>query len=230
VITEQWAEQKKKLVAYMKTVSVKYHRTYALKYFFCEILACLMVLLNMALMHNIFNNFWTTYQPAMLALLKADATSFSQFAAIIFPLQAKCDFHTFGSSGSVELRDGLCFLPYNVILEKVFAFFYIWYILMLTLSLVTLFNTSLMMMFNSNRILSIGKMFDRKASRRDCKAISGNGDFGYWFTLRTFHYNLSPVLFQDLLNDLKASAAKLPRVNEGKYSHAKSRCHEEEEI
>ena len=51
-----------------------------------------------------------------------------KFSLFVFDLQVtKCTFHKFGSSGTVETKDGLCILPLNIINEKIYVFLWIWF-------------------------------------------------------------------------------------------------------
>ena len=46
----------------------------------------------------------------------------------------KCTFHKFGSSGTVETKDGLCILPLNIINEKIYVFLWLWFIFLAVVS------------------------------------------------------------------------------------------------
>ena len=46
----------------------------------------------------------------------------------------KCTFHKYGPSGTVQLHDGLCVLPSNIINEKIYIFVWLW---LVALSVVT---------------------------------------------------------------------------------------------
>lgn len=213
-MTEEWNDKRNHLVLYMKNVKKKHHRLYALKYFFCEVLSLFSIIFNMFLMKWVINNFWIEYQPAILAFINRDFDTFRQQSTVLFPFQAKCNFSTFGSSGTIVNHDTLCFLPQNIVNEKIFVFLYIWYIVILILSILNLAIFTMMLFFNQLRILDIGRMFERTVTRRECKKISSNGDFGYWFTLNMFHKNLSPVLFQDLAKEIQEIVVeKAPKKN-----------------
>ena len=45
---------------------------------------------------------------------------------VVFPKMAKCTFHKYGPSGTIEKKDGLCVLPVNIINEKIFIFLWFW--------------------------------------------------------------------------------------------------------
>lgn len=202
ILKDDWKDKRDHLVMFLKQVNRKYHRCYAIKYFLCEIFTLITVIFNMFLMKMIINNFWVEYQPAMSAFFKGNLTEFRQQSTVLFPFQAKCNISTFGSSGSIINHDAICYLPQNIVNEKIFAFLYIWYILIVILAVVNIIGFFTMLSFKYLRILDVGRMCERTISKRECKKISANGDYGYWFVLKLFHMNLSPVLFQDLANHL----------------------------
>jgi hypothetical protein len=41
----------------------------------------------------------------------------------------KCEFHKFGSSGTVQKFDALCVLPLNIINEKIYVFLWFWFVI-----------------------------------------------------------------------------------------------------
>lgn len=157
----------------------------------------------------VLGNFWVDFEPAIESLVSQNFTGFSQHSAKFFPKKAKCFYHDFGASGSAQLRDALCFLPQNTVNEKVFVFFYFWYFLLLIVSLVNVAWIVLMVAFKCMRTYDVRRMSDRPNSRRSDHLFYHYSDFGYWFSLRMLHKNISPVLFRDLLLTLKAQDAKL---------------------
>ena len=54
--------------------------------------------------------------------------------AVVFPKVAKCSFHKFGASGTVERHDGLCVLPLNIINEKIYIFLWFWFIILASIT------------------------------------------------------------------------------------------------
>lgn len=88
-------------------------------------------------MQWVFNDFWSEYAGAAMALLSRDFVSFSQNASKLFPTQAKCFFNIFGPSGTIQLIDVVCILPQNTVNEKIFGFLYFW---MIFLVIASVFN------------------------------------------------------------------------------------------
>lgn len=181
----------------------------------------------MILTHVIINNFWTEFRPAMSAFMIKDFKLFRQEATVLFPLAARCNYTTFGHSASIVNHDALCMMPQNVVNEKIFVFIYIWYIVILILSLCNLAMFFMMLIYNSIRIVDVGRMLGRSASRRECKKISSNGHLGIWFTLKMFHKNLSPVLFQDFVKELEKKVLKSYRKEAKKSSDEEDSDYEE---
>ena len=46
------------------------------------------------------------------------------------PKVAKCTFERFGPTGTIEVFDGLCVLPINIINEKIYIFLWFWFVLL----------------------------------------------------------------------------------------------------
>lgn len=129
----------------------------------------------------VFNNFWVEFLPAIKALLRNDMPDFAKQAAIIFPVQAKCDYFNFGSSGTIQYIDSLCVLPQNVVNEKIFVFLYFWMIILVMFSILHI-------------VCVIIKL------RHSCKK---DRCFGYSLVLGIMKKNLSPILVDDLLEARK---------------------------
>lgn len=204
VFTENWVSQRKNLIAYVKTIKKKYHRSYAFKYMLCELLTIIVILFNMFTMQLVLKDFWNEYKTAVSAFFRGDFSAFGREAARMFPIQAKCLFDVIGDSGSIQRRDALCILPQNVFNEKVFAVLYVWYIFILCCAILNLVYLIVMCIFKILRIFNIGHMLERTVSIRECKEISGNGDVGLWFTLSIYRKNLVPTFFQDVCDQLRA--------------------------
>ena len=46
--------------------------------------------------------------------------------AKVFPKLTKCTFHKYGPSGTIEIKDGLCVLPLNILNEKIYILLWFW--------------------------------------------------------------------------------------------------------
>jgi innexin len=174
----------------------------------CEIIASGALIFNMYLMHWTFNDFWISYKPAITSLWNGDVIAFTRNAALLFPTQAKCFYHDFGPSGGLNERDALCFLPQNIINEKIFVFFYIWFLFMLLCVVTNLIYIIVMLVFKCLRKWNLRHMIGRRNVYNSFDFYSRYGDVGYWFAIRLLNRNLSPVLFDDLISELMTKSRK----------------------
>jgi len=175
---------------------------------FCEFLTIIVILFNMLILNNVISDFFYAYQPAVTSLIVGNYTQYNRQAARLFPIQAKCSFHVFGPSGGIQMRDALCILPQNVVNDKIFVIIYIWFFVILLCAILHFIYLIAFYTIKKLRIFQVGRMLEREVTIRQCKQISQDGDLGLWFTLRLFRYNLSPICFQNLCNELVAAPKK----------------------
>merc|ERR1719402_1593737 len=72
---------------------------------------------------------FTSYGPELIQMTELDPELRTDPMASLFPKTTKCEFHKYGSSGTVERVDGLCVLPLNIINEKIYVFLWFWFII-----------------------------------------------------------------------------------------------------
>jgi innexin len=114
----------------------------------------------------------------------------------------------YGGSGSIQEIDGLCFLPQNVISEKIFVFLYFWFILLCFVAIINFIIILFLLTFKFLRVRDLRRMSEHFYNRRQHSFFSYYADIGYWFVLHLIHKNLSPVLYRDFVNDLMHSREK----------------------
>lgn len=148
-----------------------------------------------------FNDFWANYFGAVSTIGTNEYQYWNAFTSKVFPKVAKCDVHAYGSSGTLQNVDALCLLPLNILNEKIFAFLYIWFILLTFLSvgncifyISTIFSVRLRFHLIYGRARDLGQhvVF---------KVIKGL-DYGDWFILYKLSSNINQELFGMLLDDL----------------------------
>lgn len=69
---------------------------------------------------------FTTYGTKVVAFSEQEFGSRHDPMDEVFPKVAKCTFHKYGASGTVETHDGLCVLPLNIFNEKIYIFLWFW--------------------------------------------------------------------------------------------------------
>lgn len=160
--------------------------------------------INMIILNVVFHQFWIRYFPAIMTLFTANGPSFNTQASIVFPTTTKCDYRKFGSSGSLEIHDALCLLTLNIINEKVFAFIYIWYILLLFISGCNLIVRSVILLSSTIRfkIIQSISMWSKPLTRKQLQLILHGDNIGDWFIIFLLGQNLNRFVFSDILEEL----------------------------
>jgi len=115
----------------------------------------------------------------------------------VFPRMAKCLFHKYGYSGSIERRDSLCFLCLNIVNEKIFVILWFWFAFLFIV-------TSCVLVYRIIHVLVPYTRFKNlcaKAPSTDRKALKMlTSRVGNFFVLSHIASNLKPHFFRDLID------------------------------
>lgn len=221
VNTDNWNEGSKKLIVKYLTENTDHHKAYAIRFIICELLNYMIgvntkflliffkfyseistiQILNIAFINFVFTGFWLRFTPAMMTLVTTDWKSWEAYSSRIFPKLVKCDLDVYGPSGSYESKDALCVLPLNIINDKIFAFLWIWFIILFAISTVNLLYRLVILFSRKYRIIVL-KSLARPISFKQAKRASHNGNYGDWFVLWLMSMNLNPEIFKDIMFDL----------------------------
>ncbi|EAT41633.1 AAEL006726-PA [Aedes aegypti] len=197
-----WTRKRKALtLLYLTQESRKGHNKYALIFIGCEILNFFIVLLNMFLMNFLFGGFWASYQPAIQALLSLDMNAWTSYNSLVFPKLAKCDFSYIGPSGSKQNFDALCLLPQNIVNEKIFAFLWLWFIVLAVVSGVQLCYRLAQLSCRSVRFQLLFSLLDPISYHR-LKRVVREANIGYWFLLYQMARNINKGVMREIIRDL----------------------------
>lgn len=186
---------------YLATESRRKHANYAFVFFGCECLNFLIVLLNMFIMNFIFGGFWNSYEPAVRALLSLDMNTWATYNSLVFPKLAKCDFHYIGPSGSRQVMDGLCLLPHNIVNEKIFAFLWLWFIVLAIVTGIHLCYRLIQLCCESVRIQLLYSQLE-PASYKRIKRVVREANIGHWFLLYQMSRNINKGVMREIIYDL----------------------------
>lgn len=117
----------------------------------------------------------------------------------IFPRLVKCNFHKFGFSGTLEVKEALCFLPLNIVNEKMFIILWFWFLILFVFSLLYILHDFCFFVSPTTRLL-----------RLQNSAPQVNPDFllkvsqnvYYSFVLELIAVNMKPSHFNQLITYL----------------------------
>merc|ERR1712226_1538467 len=153
----------------------------------------------MYLMDAFFGGQFTTYGRDVIRVTGLDDEERVDPMAKVFPKMSKCTFHKYGPSGTIINHDGLCILPINIINEKIFVFLWFWFLALITW-------TVIFFCFRTVTIFSRYLVFCGRAkssNRADIAIVMEKFWFGDWFILMQLCKNMDPMVFHDLVSDLR---------------------------
>ncbi|XP_033158999.1 innexin inx4 [Drosophila mauritiana] len=198
------------LVNYFSSDYKETHFRYFVSYVFCEILNLSISILNFLLLDVFFGGFWGRYRDALLSLYNGDYNQWNIITMAVFPKCAKCEMYKGGPSGSSNIYDYLCLLPLNILNEKIFAFLWIWFILVAMLIALKFLYRLATVLYPGMR-LQLLRARARFMPKKHLQVALRNCSFGDWFVLMRVGNNISPELFRKLLEELYAAQSLIKK-------------------
>lgn len=207
VVPEAWnANRKDVLIQYFSSDFTNIHLYYALEYFFCEFLNFVVCILNVILLNTFFSGFWMNFAPALGVALDNNWDEWNRYSSRVFPKVAKCEFLKFGHSGSAQKYDALCLLPLNILNEKLFAFFWCWFLGLTLVSGLNICYRIFTILCRSYRIHILARYAGHlKISK--IRQASNNANIGDWYLLYKVGRTINPILFRELIEQLSEKKA-----------------------
>jgi hypothetical protein len=117
----------------------------------------------------------------------------------VFPRMTKCVFHKYGYSGAIEKHDALCFLPLNIVNEKIYIVLWFWFLSLLIVTIVVLIHRVVLLLCPPLRYFKLKRLApstDKKYLKRLTSRV------GNWFILHFIANNMKPSHFRDLINEV----------------------------
>lgn len=201
-VCEHEEKEKKKdllidyLIRYKRT-----HKLYALRYWGCELLCLVNILLQLWMMDSFFNGEFFSYGTRVLGYSEVPQEERYDPMIYIFPRVTKCTFHKYGASGSIQTHDSLCILPLNIVNEKTYIFLWFWYIILaVILSLLVIYR--LVIIFVPKIRPRLLHARSRTLSRDMAERVSRHTDVGDWWLLYMLARNIDPLIYSELICEL----------------------------
>lgn len=164
----------------------------------------------MFMLDFVFPNYWESYGTAMRALYNGDLKEWTRHSNFVFPQLAKCMFHNYGPSGSIQSKDSLCVLPLNMFNSKVFTFVWVWFVFLAIVSIFDMLFILLLIMSKTIRLFVLKRKGSLTITLKQLRNVTNDGNLGDWFVLIQMSKNLNAVDFDNIITDLAAvKASKL---------------------
>jgi hypothetical protein len=205
---DEKTRKKQHLIDYMLR-HLKRHKMYAIRYWFCEFLCLINIIVQMILMNRFFDGEFFDYGLRVLRYSDVPQDDRIDPMVYVFPRVTKCIFHKYGASGTIQKHDSLCILPLNIVNEKTYIFIWFWYLILVAM-LCGLLIYRLLIIFVPSVRARVLNARNRMVPREIAVSVSKKVDIGDWWIIYMLGRNLDPIIFRDILAEL---AKSLPTKN-----------------
>ncbi|XP_011500405.1 PREDICTED: innexin inx1 [Ceratosolen solmsi marchali] len=202
--------KKKNVIMDYLVSHIRTHNTYVYRYFACEALCLVNILVQLYLMNRFFDGEFVTYGLRVLHFSEAPQEERVDPMVYIFPRVTKCIFHKYGASGTIQKHDSLCILPLNIVNEKTYIFIWFWY-LILTLMLLGLMFYRAAIIFAPVVRPKILQLSSRLLELETCQSITKKIELGDWWVLYVLSSNMDSLIYVELLRELTKKMGEIHR-------------------
>uniref|UniRef100_U5EL41 Innexin n=1 Tax=Corethrella appendiculata TaxID=1370023 RepID=U5EL41_9DIPT len=197
---EEKCAKKEILIGYLLK-HLKRHKMYAIRYWICEALCLVNIVVQLWVMNKFFDGEFLSYGWNVMQFSEQPQEQRVDPMVYVFPRVTKCIFHKYGASGSIQKHDSLCILPLNIVNEKTYIFIWFWYII-LAIMLVGLLLYRAMIIFMPSIRPRLLNAKNRMMPRETAQAVSRKVDLGDWWIIYMLGQNLDPIIFKDVMTEL----------------------------
>jgi hypothetical protein len=195
------------------------NNAYAFRYFICEILNVVHVVIQYAFINWFLGGYYWSYGINVLKGVRPNPM------IRVFPTMTKCRFHKFGPSGDVQKYDNLCILPLNILNEKGYLIIWYWLLILGIMSSIAVVYKCLVIGFPASRYYLL-HTFNRMVPSKSFYTVLDKVSYGDWFLLYLLSKNLDPFHYRDVVIQL---ADRLDQDRTGSAKKIRSLLDEAEE-
>jgi len=194
---------------------------YAAKYVLMEFLNLLNVVGQVYLMNLFFDGEFLHYGLRLPELISKDYMNREDKLTTFFPRVGKCTFRNYAASGSVDVKDALCVLPFNMAYEKIYIFLWYWTCFLAFVTIchfVVRLLTILSLTFRKYQAMK----YVRANYRSHIYFMVSKCGFGDWLILLRLLENVPDLVMQEILRELRMVilGQKLPPIPSKKSKEA----------
>uniref|UniRef100_A0A1B6CKW9 Innexin n=1 Tax=Clastoptera arizonana TaxID=38151 RepID=A0A1B6CKW9_9HEMI len=201
VVSEDCKNDRKKLLVDYFTTNMHTQNFYAIRFFICEFLNFVNVILQIYFVDFFLDGEFSTYGSDVLRFTEMEPEQREDPMARVFPKLTKCTFRKYGPSGTIQKFDGLCVLPLNIVNEKIYVFLWFWFIVLTVVSGLSVIYRAAVVMSPTVRLYLL-RARARLAPQDQVETISRKCKIGDWFVLYQLGKNMDALIFKELVSDL----------------------------
>jgi len=184
-------EDKVKTSASYFVESMSTHRSYAIKFLICELLAFGISLGNLFFTNTFLGGKFFEFGTGSLAYIGSDASDINNPLNQVFPKIAKCTWHKFGPSGSIQKHDSMCVLPLNIVNEKTYIFLWLIYVVATAVMGVVLIGHLILFAVPNIRNTYLVWRAQKNDTKVVLQRVLGKCNYGDWFLMSHFKSNMA---------------------------------------
>nr|BAF45609.1 d4.1 [Tranosema rostrale ichnovirus] len=187
------------LVEYFCT-TLRSHNSYAYKYFLCEVLNLINIIGQICFINAFIGEEFRYYGIYVLIFkwkeqLKERMTNPMEE---IFPTVTKCSYKTYGPSGSLQNREGICVLAQNSVNQKIYVFLWFWFNILAIISALVIIYRIVTIIFPSIRVYEF-RSSSKMNRARDINVVVHKLRIGDWFLMRMLQQNINSLAYRELI-------------------------------
>lgn len=201
VVSEDCKSDRRRLLVDYFATNLHSQNFYAFRFFFCEVLNFLNVIMQIYLVDWFLDGEFSSYGREVISFTEMEQEQRIDPMSKVFPKVTKCTFHKYGASGTVQKFDGLCVLPLNIVNEKIYVFLWFWFWFLAGLSALSLIYRAAVVTGPKLRLILL-RARSRLSSQDQIETISKRCQIGDWFILYQLGKNIDPLIYKQLIADL----------------------------
>ncbi|XP_015917289.1 innexin shaking-B-like [Parasteatoda tepidariorum] len=194
---EREKEQKIHILADYFSSSWNRYDWYARKYFICQVLCLLNLVVQAFILDELLDQNFFTY-----GIFSCQYFFYGgKFDPMldVFPRITSCTFYQFASDPTnIEKSSVLCVVALNNMYDKIYLFFWFWFCILFLLTLGSIFLFIMLFFIRPARVNYLCSVYgyDRE---EDMRTLVREASFGDWFILYQLGKNVDFIVFRDLV-------------------------------
>ncbi|XP_042203530.1 innexin inx2-like [Homarus americanus] len=175
------------------------HKKWAYSFFVCEFLNLGVAVATLFFTNWFLGGEFLTYGADVMEVIGLDPENRTDPMSYVFPRMAKCTFKSFGSSGTIQVRDVMCLIATNIINEKIYVFLWVWLVMLTTLTSAFLIYRLLTILFPFFRHFLLKTRVNHEMSR-DVTVVMKMSSLSDWFLVYSLGKNMEQTVFSEFIH------------------------------
>ncbi|KAG7178185.1 Innexin inx2-like 1, partial [Homarus americanus] len=162
------------------------HKKWAYSFFVCEFLNLGVAVATLFFTNWFLGGEFLTYGADVMEVIGLDPENRTDPMSYVFPRMAKCTFKSFGSSGTIQVRD-------------IYVFLWVWLVMLTTLTSAFLIYRLLTILFPFFRHFLLKTRVNHEMSR-DVTVVMKMSSLSDWFLVYSLGKNMEQTVFSEFIH------------------------------